>query len=123
MKDTISQLLNKKNYKPSDIVIFDPNSKIPATEFHNYLVHADRVACTAGTQLISECASMGIPVNIYPIENQPEQAINCNDAVSLGVAHLRYNMGQCVKKYVGFDGTQQAVEIIKKYENKKSIYL
>ena len=113
----------KNDYKSSNIVIFDPTSKIPAREFHSYLVHADRVASTAGTQLVSECASMGIPINIYPIKNQPEQTINCDDAVSLGIAHSGYSMTQCDKKYVGLDGTQQAVEIIKKYENKKPVYL
>jgi uncharacterized protein (TIGR00661 family) len=104
-------------YNPNDIIIFDPESNIPPTRFHYYLTQADRVASTAGTQLISECASMGIPINLYPISNQPEQKINCQNAVDLRMAHKGFSMEYCTKKYYGMNGIDKAIEKIKQYES------
>lgn len=105
------------HYHQNDIVVFDHESNMSPTDFHYYLTHADRVASTAGTQLISECASMGIPINLYPISNQPEQNINCQNAVELGMAHRGFSMEHCTNKYYGMNGLDKAIEKIKEYEN------
>lgn len=105
----------------NDIIEFGPKSN--KNEFHKYLVGADRVACGAGTQLISECASLGIPIHIYPIKNQYEQIINGNDAQDLGIGIMEnYNSGpydmlpnNFTNKYLGMNGVTDAVNIIKEY--------